>query len=398
VKRVNEAPVRQTSGDLFPTDQPIPASQMIGRDIDVREIATAIQNATNVIVAGPRRTGKTSVCDAALVQAQSAGFYVVAVDLFRIADASELAEAIATAVLKNRPPAHKVIVKARQFGRQALSAAQGALALKLSSELGEAVEIALTPGLAADNPQRALTQALELPQRVALADGKRTIVLFDEFQEVANERHPYGNPDQLTKQMRAIFQRSTQVSYLFAGSIEHIMRDLFAPQDRAFSGFGSFHHLREITPEDWTEGLRERFEADDRVIDGDALAHLIELGELHPRVTMLIAQKAHFLSVLLESRDITRELVTQAYDYAYHGDAALLDQMVERIRSAHKHALRIARRIAAHQTLTGGMHAGEADRAIKKLLQAGMIERVARGEYRIFNPLLRRHLIERQIP
>jgi uncharacterized protein len=389
--------MRETSGDLFPTDQPIPASQMIGRDVDVREIATAIQNATNVILAGPRRTGKTSVCDAALVQAQSAGFYVVAVDLFRIADASELAEAIATAVLKNRPPAHKVIVKARQFGRQALSAAQGALALKLSSELGEAVEIALTPGLAADDPQRALTQALELPQRVALADGKRVIVLFDEFQEVANARHPYGNPDQLTKQMRAIFQRSTQVSYLFAGSIEHIMRDLFAPQDRAFSGFGSFHHLREITPEDWTAGLRERFEADDCVIDDDALAHLIELGELHPRVTMLIAQKAHFLSVLLESRQITRELVTQAYDYAYNGDAALLDQMVERIRGAHKQALRIARRIASHQTLTGGMHAGEADRAIKKLLEAGMIERVSRGEYRIFNPLLRRHLIEQQL-
>jgi uncharacterized protein len=390
--------VRQTSGELFPTDQPIPASQMIGRDADVREIATAIQNGTNVIVAGPRRTGKTSVCDAALLQAQSSGFYVVAVDLFRIADASDLAEAIATAVLKNRPPAHKIIVRARQFGRQALSAAQGALALKLSSELGEAVEIALTPGLAAEDPQRALTQALELPQRVALADGKRAIVLFDEFQEVGNERHPYGNPDQLTKQMRAIFQRSTQVSYLFAGSIEHVMRDLFAPQDRAFSGFGSFHRLREITPEDWTEGLRERFEADDCLIDDGALAHLIALGELHPRVTMLIAQKSHFLSVLLETRRITRELVTQAYDYAYHGDAALLDQMIERIRGAHKHALRIARRIASHQTLTGGMHAGEADRAIKKLLEAGMIERVARGEYRIFNPLLRRHLIEQQLP
>jgi uncharacterized protein len=390
--------MRQTSGDLFPTDQPIPASQMIGRDTDVHEIAAAIQNATNVILAGPRRTGKTSVCDAALLQAQSSGFYVVSVDLFRIADASELAEAIATAVLKNRPTAHKIVVKARQFGRQALSAAQGALAIKLSSELGEAVELALTPGLAAADPQHALIEALELPQRVALADDKRVIVLFDEFQEIANARHPYGNPDQLTKQMRAIFQRSTQVSYLFAGSIEHIMRDLFAPQDRAFSGFGSFYRLREITPEDWTQGLRERFEADGCVIDDDALEHLIELGELHPRVTMLIAQKAHFLSVLLETRQITRELVTQAYDYAYHGDAALLDQMVERIRGAHKHALRIARRIASHRTLTGGMHAGEADRAIKKLLEAGMIERVARGDYRIFNPLLRRHLIEQQLP
>jgi hypothetical protein len=43
------------------------------------------------------------------------------------------------------------------------------------------------------------------------------------------------------------------------------------------------------------------------------------------------------------------------------------------------------------------MHAGQADRAIKKLLEAGLIEQLGRGDYRIFNPLLRHHLIEQQI-
>jgi predicted transcriptional regulator len=43
------------------------------------------------------------------------------------------------------------------------------------------------------------------------------------------------------------------------------------------------------------------------------------------------------------------------------------------------------------------MHAGEADRALKKLLRAGLIERAGRGDYRIFNPLLRRHLLEQRI-
>lgn len=389
--------MRQASGDLFPTDQPIPASQMIGRDADVREIALAVAGGTNVVLAGPRRIGKTSVCEAAILQSEGRGLYTVSVDLFRIADAAELAEALATAVLSNRATAHKVVAKARRFGRNALTAAQAAVAVKLQSELGEAVEIALSPGLAAADPQKALLAALELPERVAKVDGRRCVVFLDEFQEIANERHPYGNPEQLTKQMRAVFQRSTVVSYLFAGSIEHVMRDLFAPQDRALSGFGSFYTLREIAEDEWTEGLRGRFAADDCTIDDAALARLIELGELHPRVTMLIAQKAHFLSVLLETRRITGDLVTQAYDAAYLGDVALLDQSVERIRGAHKHGLRIARRIAARQALTGGMHAGEADRALKKLLQAGIIERVGRGDYRIFNPLLRRHLLEQRI-
>jgi len=369
---------------------------MIGRAADVREVAVTLENSGNLVVAGPRRTGKTSVCDAAVAHARAAGLYVVSVDLFRLADAAEFAAALATSALSNRSAVHQVVRKARQFGRQALSAAQGAVAVKLSSELGEAVQFALTPGLASESPQRALTAALELPERVAEADDTRCVVFIDEFQEIANERHPYGDPDALTKQMRAIFQRSTRCSYVFAGSIEHIMRDLFAPADRAFSGFGSFYRLRPITPDDWAEGLRERFAADGCAIDDAALDQLIELGELHPRVTMLIAQKAHFLSVLLGTQEVTRDLVRQAYDSAYHGDVAMLDQTVERIRSVHKHGLRIARRVGAGQTLTSGMHAGDANRALKKLLEAGVIERAGHGDYRIFDPLLRRHLVELQ--
>ena len=62
--------MRQASGDLFPSDSPIPASQLIGRRDDVAEIATRLEAGTHLIVAGPRRTGKTSVCEAALTRAK----------------------------------------------------------------------------------------------------------------------------------------------------------------------------------------------------------------------------------------------------------------------------------------------------------------------------------------
>src|SRR5437763_1877818 len=111
--------MRQASGDLFPTDIPIPASQMIGREDDVREIAT-------------------------------------------------------------------------------------------------------TPGWAAQATQRALDLALSLPEKGARADRRKLVLFVDKFQELPGERHPYGDPVLVTKRMRAAFQRSSSVSYLFAGSIDHV--------------------------------------------------------------------------------------------------------------------------------------------------------------------------------
>jgi uncharacterized protein len=384
--------VRQASGDLFPTDTPIPASQLIGRDDDVREIAIALVNGTNLIVAGPRRTGKTSVCEAAVGRAARRGCYTARLDLFRIADAAELAEALAIAVIANRSPARRIVRRARELGRTALSAAQAASVLKLKGQLGDAVELAITPGWAAQNPQRALDLALDLPERVAKADGRRLILFFDEFQEVAGERRPYGDPDLVTKRMRAAFQRSSSVSYLFAGSIEHVMRDLFAPGQRAFSGFGGFHALRPIAADDWQRGLIERFLADDCTIEVAALERIVELGAQHPRATMRIAQQTHLVSIQLDRRDIDLDLVELGYNAALDSDIPTMEQTVEHIRRLHKNALGAARALAAGNPVPRRLPPAIRDRVLKLLLRAGVVEHVSRGDWRIVDPLFEVYL------
>ncbi len=247
---------RQRSSDLFGTDQPIPASQMIGRAADVQEIAAGLAAGTNVIVAGPRRSGKTSVCDAALVRLGRRGLYTISVDLFRIASAAEFAEALVGATIANRSALRRVLHQTRRAGRLVADVLQTAAVVKSRAQLGEEIEIAFHPGLAARDPERYLDYALALPGRIAEADGVQAVVFFDEFQEVGSPNEPYGDSDRLTKRMRAIFQRSTGVSYLFAGSLEHLMRDLFAPSDRALHQFGGFHDLRPIDDEAWIDGAR----------------------------------------------------------------------------------------------------------------------------------------------
>jgi hypothetical protein len=383
---------RQRSSDLFPTDQPIPASQMIGREADVREISSGLAGGSSVVVAGPRRTGKTSVCDAVLGRLARRGFYVVAVDLFRIATTAELAETLVAGAISNRSALKRAVHQTRRAGRFVADVVQTSAVVKSKAQLGEELEIAFQPGIAARNPDRYLDYALDLPSRIAAADGKQVVVFFDEFQEIASPHQAYGDPDRLTKRMRAIFQRSSDVSYLFAGSLEHLMRDLFTPTHRALHQFGGFHDLRPIDEDAWRPGLSERFRADDCTVEDAAMSRLIEYGELHPRTTMLIAQKTHLTSVELETREIDLTIVEQGLLAALRSDRVSHEQTTERIRSLHKLGLVVAQRLARGEPAYRQLPRGAVRRALEALRDAAIIESRGRGDWRFTSPLLRRYL------
>src|SRR5207237_1416439 len=197
------------------------------------------------------------------------------------------------------------------------------------AQLGEELEIAFSPGIAARDPAAYLDYALALPGRIAAADGKEIVVFLDEFQEIASPQQPYGDSDRLTKRMRAVFQRSSGVSYLFAGSLEHLMRDLFTPSHRALHEFGGFHDLRPIDADAWLAGLHERFAADGCDVGAGALSRIIDYGELHPRATMLIAQKTHLTSVELDTVRIDLATVEQGLLAALAADRISHEQTVE---------------------------------------------------------------------
>lgn len=292
------------SRDLFPTDGPVPADKLIGRADDVDVLANALANGLNRILVGPRRTGKTTVALAALAEVAARGSYVVHVDLFRLSGAAELAEGIVRALISNRPAGRRAAVAVRRAGRTLSDAAARAVNVKVAAELGSDVEIAFTPGLAARDPDRYLTYALELLQHIAALDNTDVVLFLDEFQEIAAPRAAFGDPDALTKRMRAILQASPQVTCLFAGSIEHAMRDLFTPQKRAFYQFGGFEALSVITDGQWHAGLTHRLASDGVTIDDGALVELLRHSQGHPRATMLLAQQAHALTALLQRRHI----------------------------------------------------------------------------------------------
>src|SRR5207244_2517369 len=114
---------------------------------------------------------------------------------------------------------------------------------------------------------------------------------------------------------------------------------------------------------------------------------VVDLGALHPRATMRIAQQTHLVSVLLGRRDIDLNLVQLGYNAALESDLPTMEQTVERIRRLHKNALQVARALASGEPVPQRLAPAIRDRVLKLLLRAGIVEHPRRGAWRIVDPL-----------
>jgi hypothetical protein len=368
---------------------------MIGRASDVERIALSLLGGGNVVLAGPRRIGKTTVADAALEVCQLEGAYAAKVDLFDCSDAGALAHLLALELLANRAPLRRAIGDAVRAGRSVLGALRTSATLRARQDLGEEIEITIDIGRAEAEPIKALDSALRLAQRLSERDQHRVVVFLDEFQDIASDR--FGDTDTLTRRVRAVFQRSPDVSVLFAGSVEHLMRDLFGPTERALSQFGSFQALTPITAEEWADGIRNRLKADRTTIAQDALARLLELGEGHPRTTMLIAQQAHMYAIEELRHAIDHAMVVAALDRALAAEQLRHQQQLDRIRASARYGERLAIRVAAGAELYQGLKPQQASRALNALRNIGVVERAGQASWSVIDPLLRRYLSTRRV-
>jgi hypothetical protein len=182
------------------------------------------------------------------------------------------------------------------------------------------------------------------------------------------------------------------VTSLFAGSIEHLMRDLFTPANRAFHKFGAYTALRPINEPEWRAGITARLRSDRTTVDPLALTELLRRGEGHPRATMLLAQQAHALTVLLGVRHIDGELAVEAYAEAMVADSVSHQTELERIRELGKHSFDVVRRVARGTPPYAGTAPKAVQRALDALERTGFVERPLEGgsgTWRLVDPLRR---------
>lgn len=235
------------------------------RKEELKKVLSILNSENHLVLISPRRYGKTSLIGKATRLTDRP---VINIDLQLITSVTDLATQILRRVYRLHP-----FEKVRQFVRHFR-----VIPTVSVNPVTNAVDVSF---LADGMYSPVLEDVLSLVESLSSSNNK-TIIVFDEFQEA--EQIDTG----LLKFLRAIMQHHKKINYVFLGSQESLIRDIFEKKKSPFYHFGQLMTLEKIPYDDFAGFLQHGFKP---VVknDGDISAEILSMSGCHPYYTQMLA-------------------------------------------------------------------------------------------------------------
>ncbi len=128
-----------------------------------------------------------------------------------------------------------------------------------------------------------IERILKVPGLIAKEKKQPICIAFDEFQEI--ERiNPF-----MINWMRSVFQAQENVSYIFLGSKQSLMKKIFASENSPFYEFAVKMEIRPISHKDLFDFIKSKFEYQDMPINDKTIDDILQVSERHPHFTQYFA-------------------------------------------------------------------------------------------------------------
>lgn len=361
---------------IFPVGRPVDPTDIVDRHDFVQETKQRLLDGHSLMIAGPRRIGKSSVAREVLRQLRQAGAYTAQVDLFYVTSVEEFAAKLIQSVVENRTGVRTHVAHALQGLRKLLSHAE------VRAKLHD-LELGITLGEESAEPLELLESAIAVAEKLAQRDNRRMVVLLDEFQEM--ER--LGG-HALLQRLRALFQQQSHTVYLFLGSQTTLMRTIFADRRQAFYRFATMIDLPPIPEEAWREYVARRFEENGMQLTEPAFRMLVSRTGGHPYCMMAVAYNAHVHARLHGVTVISADVVDFAYEQALTQLQPIYDVQWQELHHFRYADAVLAALIEGQPPYSLSMAASMVRKALQNLERLSIIERGnRRGAYRLVEPM-----------
>lgn len=372
-------------GRLFPLGGPVSEKDIVDREDFLVSLGTRLLEGQSIMLAGPRRIGKTSLALEVLRRLKTKDkSYVAFVDLFRYNTKKELSLAIIDACLENRSGISKTTAALKDGLKKITGGA------KLTAKVQD-LEVAFGLPSESRSDDELFNYALQLPEILAKRDKKHIVLVFDEFQEVIR----IAGEDTL-KVMRSYFQMQEGVAYLFLGSKEGMMNTIFGDKKQAFYRFATILPIPPIPTEAWKEYLSRKFLEKKIAVNDRSISEILDLSGGHPQDTMLLCSEVYYALLEAGEEKLTLDFVRTGYSRALLTLSPVFDELLDELGKTVniRHVLiNLAKGLRIYSGHNSNPN--EIKRAVDTLIAKAVIEKSIRGSYYFVEPMLKNYLINK---
>lgn len=273
---------------------------------ELEEVKQKLNSENHLVLISPRRFGKSSLIQKALSQI---GRPSITIDMMNVLSV----EGFATLLLREIFRLYKV-----EKIKHLMSHFRFVPTIS-SNPLSDAIDVSFQPSV---NSSVALEDAMDLLQKVT-SQEKRLIVVLDEFQEVNEIQKGFD------RQLRALMQKQSGLNYVFLGSQESMMNEIFEKKKSPFYHFGQRMTLSKIPYKDFYSFIECRLldkpnttAVDIKKTKDETVSQILSFTRVHPYYSQQLASVVYDLQcyhkifdnvvqqaieILLESHDLDYE-------------------------------------------------------------------------------------------
>lgn len=232
------------------------------RKRELAALKSAIVNGRNVALIARRRIGKSSLLEHLRYYLESSkpASKVLYIDLIKSSTLQDLFKLLAA----------ELVAKRKKGFLAKFSEVEVMSRLKMTVSLNPMTQL---PDLSFQLREAQTTQSLSALLDW-IASEKNVVIIMDEFQQVLS--YPEENAEGY---LRSEMMRLPGVRFIFSGSDQHLMSEMFQSHARPFFNSTQMMGLEPIDGKDYAEFIRQHFKNFKRLISDDSIEFILSVSE-----------------------------------------------------------------------------------------------------------------------
>ena len=263
----------------FPTTGYFGTQYFCDREEETKRILSNIRGGQSTILTAPRRIGKTALIYHVLdkIPSGTKGIYF---DILPTENMSGFLNELASAIIRNVPEKKGTGRKIWDFIKS--------LRPEVSFDM-----LTGSPQVSFTLKDNEINFQIETIFSFLEKQDEKYVIAIDEFQQIL--KYPEKNTDAW---LRTLIQKLKNVIFIFAGSQQHLLNEMFTIPSRPFYNSASLLKINKINREKYKTFIRKQFTSNGRTLEDKTIDNIIVWADCHTYYVQLICNRIFLTGVI----------------------------------------------------------------------------------------------------